>query len=74
MLALGTVLGTVSEWLPLSCFRNITLRRGRLYCRNGGITGGIYSRAVNGDHLVLEMTDNYQLILPMIITGLAQHY
>lgn len=40
----------LSEWLPLSCFRNTTLRRGRLLLPEWGITGGIYSRAVNGDH------------------------
>lgn len=40
----------LSEWLPLSCFRNITLRRERLLLPEWGVTGGIYSRAVNGDH------------------------
>ncbi len=71
MLALGTVLGTAFGMVPLSCFRNITLRRGRLLLPEGGVTGGIYSRAVNGDHSGSGMTDNYQLILPMIITGLG---
>ncbi len=74
MLALGTCWEPLSEWLPLSCFRNTTLSGDVCYCRNGGITGGIYSRAVTGIILVLEMTDNYQLILPMLLPVLAQHY
>ncbi len=73
MLALGTVLGTAfSEWLPLSCFRNITWRRGRLLLPEWGRYWRHIIRApLTGIILVLEMTDNYQLILPMIITGLG---
>ncbi|XPE67369.1 chloride channel protein [Shigella flexneri] len=50
MLALGTVLGTAFGMAASSCFRTITWMRARLPSPDGGTTGCIDSRAVNGLH------------------------
>ncbi|KJF76018.1 hypothetical protein UA70_29775, partial [Raoultella planticola] len=40
-------------------------------CRNGALLAASIRAPLTGIVLVLEMTDNYQLILPMIITCLG---
>lgn len=55
----------------MSCFRNITGGGDVCYCRNGALLAASIRAPLTGIILVLEMTDNYQLILPMIITGLG---
>ncbi|XPE24539.1 chloride channel protein [Shigella sonnei] len=68
MLALVLCWEPLSEWLPLKLFPQYHLEAGEVcYCRNGGVTGGIDRAPLTGIILVLETTDNYQLILPMII-------
>lgn len=50
MLALVLCWEPLSEWLPLSCFRNITLRRGRLLLPEWGRYWRHLFARVNGDH------------------------
>ncbi len=51
MLALGTVLGTAFGMVAVELFPQYHLEAGTFAIAGmGGITGGIYSRAVNGDH------------------------
>ncbi|UDQ79490.1 H(+)/Cl(-) exchange transporter ClcA [Erwinia rhapontici] len=72
MLALGTLLGTAfglcaSIWLP-----EYHLQAGTFAIAGMGALFAASVRApLTGIILVLEMTDNYQLILPMIITCLG---
>ncbi|XPE35122.1 chloride channel protein [Shigella flexneri] len=72
MLALGTVLGTAFGMVAVELFPQYHLRRGTYYCRNGGVLAASIRAPLTGIILVLEITDNYQLILPMILPVLAQ--
>ncbi len=60
-----------SVWRRQCFSRSITGGRYLCDCRDGGADGGVGARPLTGIVLVLEMTDNYQLILPMIITCLG---
>ncbi|WP_413725633.1 H(+)/Cl(-) exchange transporter ClcA [Sodalis sp. RH16] len=72
MLALGTVLGTVFGMASLHWFPYYGLEVGTFAIAGMGALFAASVRApLTGIVLVLEMTDNYQLILPMIITCLG---
>ncbi|OWF76219.1 ClC family H(+)/Cl(-) exchange transporter, partial [Yersinia rohdei] len=72
MLALGTILGTA---FGLSCahfFPEYSIDAGTFAIAGMGALFAASVRApLTGIVLVLEMTDNYQLILPMIVTCLG---
>ncbi|WP_193386906.1 chloride channel protein, partial [Yersinia pestis] len=72
MLALGTILGTA---FGLSCahfFPQYGIEAGTFAIAGMGALFAASVRApLTGIVLVLEMTDNYQLILPMIVTCLG---
>lgn len=72
MLALGTILGTA---FGLSCahfFPQYDIEAGTFAIAGMGALFAASVRApLTGIVLVLEMTDNYQLILPMIVTCLG---
>ncbi len=70
MLALGTVLGTAFGMVAVELFPQYHLEAGTFAIAGMGALLAASIRApLTGIILVLEMTDNYQLILPMIITG-----
>lgn len=72
MLALGTVLGTAFGMVAVELFPQYHLEAGTFAIAGMGALLAASIRApLTGIILVLEMTDNYQLILPMIITGLG---
>ncbi len=72
MLALGTVLGTAFGTLCVQWFPQYGLQPGTFAIAGMGALFAASVRApLTGIVLVLEMTDNYQLILPMIITCLG---
>lgn len=72
MLALGTVLGGAYGLILQGVFPDYALRAGTFAIAGMGVLFAASVRApLTGIVLVLEMTDNYQLILPMIITCLA---
>jgi CIC family chloride channel protein len=72
MLALGTVLGTAYGVGVAELFPAYGLQAGTFAIAGMGALFAASVRApLTGIVLVLEMTDNYQLILPMIITCLG---
>ncbi|MEZ0583719.1 H(+)/Cl(-) exchange transporter ClcA [Erwinia sp. STN24] len=72
MLALGTLLGTAFGMASASLFPAYQLEVGTFAIAGMGALFAASVRApLTGIVLVLEMTDNYQLILPMIITCLG---
>ena len=72
MLALGTVLGTAFGMVAVELFPQYHLEAGTFAIAGMGALLAASIRApLTGIILVLEMTDNYQLILPMIITCLG---
>lgn len=72
MLALGTVLGAAFGTLSTLLFPFYGLQPGTFAVAGMGALFAASVRApLTGIVLVLEMTDNYQLILPMIITCLG---
>ncbi|MBV4365812.1 H(+)/Cl(-) exchange transporter ClcA [Erwinia sp. BNK-24-b] len=72
MLALGTLLGTAFGMASASLFPAYHLEAGTFAIAGMGALFAASVRApLTGIVLVLEMTDNYQLILPMIITCLG---
>ncbi|VEB93364.1 chloride channel protein [Citrobacter koseri] len=72
MLALGTLLGTAFGMAAAACFPQYHLEAGTFAIAGMGALLAASVRApLTGIVLVLEMTDNYQLILPMIITCLG---
>lgn len=72
MLALGTLLGTAYGMASASLFPDYHLQAGTFAIAGMGALFAASVRApLTGIVLVLEMTDNYQLILPMIITCLG---
>lgn len=72
MLSLGTLLGTALGVLATSMFPEYHLQAGTFAIAGMGALFAASVRApLTGIVLVLEMTDNYQLILPMIITCLG---
>lgn len=72
MLALGTLLGTAFGMASDSLFPAYHLQAGTFAIAGMGALFATSVRApLTGIVLVLEMTDNYQLILPMIITCLG---
>lgn len=72
MLALGTLLGTAFGVASSSLFPACHLQAGTFAIAGMGALFAASVRApLTGIVLVLEMTDNYQLILPMIITCLG---
>ena len=72
MLALGTLLGTAFGMAAMNLFPAYHLEAGTFAIAGMGALLAASVRApLTGIVLVLEMTDNYQLILPMIITGLG---
>jgi len=72
MLALGTLLGTAFGVAAMHLFPAYNLDAGTFAIAGMGALLAASVRApLTGIVLVLEMTDNYQLILPMIITGLG---
>lgn len=72
MLALGTLLGTAFGMAAMHIFPAYHLQAGTFAIAGMGALLAASLRApLTGIILVLEMTDNYQLILPMIITGLG---
>ncbi|WP_312157913.1 chloride channel protein, partial [Pantoea piersonii] len=72
MLALGTVLGTAFGVLMADIFPLYHLQPATFAIAGMGALLAASVRApLTGIVLVLEMTDNYQLILPMIVTGLG---
>jgi CIC family chloride channel protein len=72
MLALGTVLGTAFGMASSHWFPDYGLQAGTFAIAGMGALFAASVRApLTGIVLVLEMTDNYQLILPMIITCLG---
>lgn len=72
MLALGTLLGTVFGMAAAHWFPALNLQVGTFAIAGMGALFAASVRApLTGIVLVLEMTDNYQLILPMIITCLG---
>lgn len=72
MLALGTLLGTVFGTVALAMFPQYGIEPATFAIAGMGALFAASVRApLTGIVLVLEMTDNYQLILPMIITCLG---
>lgn len=72
MLALGTLLGTAFGMFCGGVFPAYALQPGTFAIAGMGALFAASVRApLTGIVLVLEMTDNYQLILPMIITCLG---
>jgi len=72
MLALGTLLGTAFGVVMTGLFPLYQLDPGTFAIAGMGALFAASVRApLTGIVLVLEMTDNYQLILPMIITCLG---
>ncbi|WP_213991576.1 H(+)/Cl(-) exchange transporter ClcA [Sodalis sp. dw_96] len=72
MLALGTLLGTAFGMVGGAIFPHYDLQPGTFAIAGMGALFAASVRApLTGIVLVLEMTDNYQLILPMIITCLG---
>jgi CIC family chloride channel protein len=72
MLALGTLLGTAFGMAAMVYFPQYHLQAGTFAIAGMGALLAASVRApLTGIVLVLEMTDNYQLILPMIITCLG---
>lgn len=72
MLALGTLLGTAFGVAAMMLFPQGGLQAGTFAIAGMGALFAASVRApLTGIVLVLEMTDNYQLILPMIITCLG---
>jgi len=72
MLALGTLLGTAFGMAAAAGFPAYHLEAGTFAIAGMGALLAASLRApLTGIVLVLEMTDNYQLILPMIITCLG---
>ncbi|MFD1804043.1 H(+)/Cl(-) exchange transporter ClcA [Mixta tenebrionis] len=72
MLALGTLLGTAFGMASAALLPSLTLDPGTFAIAGMGALFAASVRApLTGIVLVLEMTDNYQLILPMIITCLG---
>ncbi|OUI79334.1 H(+)/Cl(-) exchange transporter ClcA [Commensalibacter intestini] len=72
MLALGTVLGTAFGIAMSNCFPLYHLQPATFAIAGMGALFAASVRApLTGIVLVLEMTNNYQLILPMIITCLG---
>lgn len=72
MLALGTLLGTAFGMAAMTVFPAYHLEAGTFAIAGMGALMAASVRApLTGIVLVLEMTDNYQLILPMIITCLG---
>ncbi len=72
MLALGTLLGTAFGLVSAALFPAYHLDAGTFAIAGMGALFAASVRApLTGIVLVLEMTDNYQLILPMIITCLG---
>ncbi|WP_173636119.1 H(+)/Cl(-) exchange transporter ClcA [Paramixta manurensis] len=72
MLALGTLLGTAFGMASATLFPALHLQPGTFAIAGMGALFAASVRApLTGIVLVLEMTDNYQLILPMIITCLG---
>lgn len=72
MLALGTLLGTAFGMAAMNLFPAYHLEAGTFAIAGMGALMAASVRApLTGIVLVLEMTDNYQLILPMIITCLG---
>lgn len=72
MLALGTLLGTAFGMAAAAGFPAYHLEAGTFAIAGMGALLAASLRApLTGILLVLEMTDNYQLILPMIITCLG---
>ena len=72
MLALGTLLGTAFGMAAEAGFPTYHLDAGTFAIAGMGALLAASLRApLTGIVLVLEMTDNYQLILPMIITCLG---
>ncbi|POP41607.1 H(+)/Cl(-) exchange transporter ClcA [Superficieibacter electus] len=72
MLALGTLLGTAFGMAAADIFPAYHLDAGTFAIAGMGALLAASVRApLTGTVLVLEMTDNYQLILPMIITCLG---
>ena len=72
MLALGTLLGTAFGMAAMNVFPGYHLEAGTFAIAGMGALMAASVRApLTGIVLVLEMTDNYQLILPMIITCLG---
>jgi Chloride channel protein EriC len=72
MLALGTMLGTAFGMAAMNLFPVYHLEAGTFAIAGMGALMAASVRApLTGIVLVLEMTDNYQLILPMIITCLG---
>ncbi len=72
MLSLGTLLGTVLGMTAAALFPEYHLQTGTFAIAGMGALFAASVRApLTGIVLVLEMTDNYQLILPMIITCLG---
>ncbi|GBU13869.1 H(+)/Cl(-) exchange transporter [Enterobacterales bacterium] len=72
MLALGTLLGTAFGTAALTMFPQYGIEPATFAIAGMGALFAASVRApLTGIVLVLEMTDNYQLILPMIITCLG---
>ena len=72
MLSLGTLLGTAFGTAAMHAFPDLHLQAGTFAIAGMGALFAASVRApLTGIVLVLEMTDNYQLILPMIITCLG---
>ncbi|QHM69864.1 H(+)/Cl(-) exchange transporter ClcA [Mixta intestinalis] len=72
MLALGTLLGTAFGMASAALLPSLALDPGTFAIAGMGALFAASVRApLTGIVLVLEMTDNYQLILPMIITCLG---
>jgi CIC family chloride channel protein len=72
MLALGTLAGTLFGLLAQALFPDMLLEPGTFAIAGMGALFAATVRApLTGTVLVLEMTDNYQLILPMLITCLG---
>ncbi|WP_029685191.1 H(+)/Cl(-) exchange transporter ClcA [Tatumella saanichensis] len=72
MLSLGTLLGTTLGMIATQLFPEYHLQAGTFAVAGMGALFAASVRApLTGIVLVLEMTDNYQLILPMIITCLG---
>lgn len=72
LLALGTLTGAIYGGLVVDYFPNLEVNAGMFAVAGMGALFGATVRApLTGTLLVLELTGNYSLILPMIITCLA---